>query len=79
MGNVVQSIPFVDANQDDDARSCPGTTVHACIWFASQSLSSPLVPALQNRRQDKKDNKMKTRDIRRKQSTAKKNIRFDGK
>ena len=27
-GNLVQSIPFVDANRDDDARSCPGTAVH---------------------------------------------------
>ena len=28
-GNVVQSILFTDANRDDDARSCPGTTIHA--------------------------------------------------
>ena len=28
-GDVVQNIPFVDADRDDDARSCPGTTVYA--------------------------------------------------
>ena len=28
-GNAVQSIPFADESRDDDARSCPGTTVHA--------------------------------------------------
>ena len=28
-GNVVHSIPFDDASRDDDARSCPGTAVHA--------------------------------------------------
>ena len=28
-GNVVQSIPFVDASRDNDARFCPGTTIHA--------------------------------------------------
>ena len=28
-GNVVQSIPFIDANRDDNARCCPGTAVHA--------------------------------------------------
>ena len=26
---MVHSIPFVDANRDDDARSCPGPVVHA--------------------------------------------------
>ena len=29
MGNTIQSIPFVDANQDDDACFCPGSAVHA--------------------------------------------------
>ena len=28
-GNVVQIIPFLDSNRDGDARSCPGTAVHA--------------------------------------------------
>ena len=27
-GNVIQSIPFVDANRDDDTRSCSGTVDH---------------------------------------------------
>ena len=33
-----QSIPFVNASRDDDARSCPGTAVHASD--ASQSHAS---------------------------------------
>ena len=57
---MVQSISFVDANRDDDARSCPSTVVHACIWFASQSLSSPLVPALDSCRQNRKYEKNET-------------------
>ena len=27
--NVIQSVPFVDANRDDNVLSCPGTAVHA--------------------------------------------------
>ena len=49
---VVQTIPFVNSNRDDDARSCPGTVVHAS--GTSQSLPSPFVLVLQNCGHDKK-------------------------
>ena len=35
--NVVQSIPFVDANRDDGARSWPGTAVHASRLHPNRS------------------------------------------
>ena len=45
--NAVQTIPFVNANRDDDARSCPDTAVHASD--ASQSLSHPVKNILASR------------------------------
>ena len=38
---MVQSIPFVDANRDDDARSCLGTAVHACVYNSLHPNRSP--------------------------------------
>ena len=37
---AIQTIPSVNASRDDDARSCPGTAVHAS--GASQSFSHPV-------------------------------------
>ena len=56
---MVQTIPFVNANRYDDARSCPGTAVHAS--GASQSLPSPFVPASENCGHDRKDTTVESR------------------
>ena len=45
---VVQTIPFVNATRDDDARSCPDTTVHASSLQLNRSrmgcLPMPVLP-----------------------------------
>ena len=85
VGNVVQSIPLVDANRDNDARSYPGTAVRASglrIPIAptlNRKISSPLVPAwrifFEIRRKNRKTEEHKTYG----QTVNETDIRLDGK
>ena len=76
-GNVVQTIPFVNGNRDDDARSCPGTAVHASGAFQSLSYPAKIILASCTCFSDKtENNKRQIRNLRTKQRTVK--SVFDG-
>ena len=82
---MVQSILFIDANRDDDARyvlvqQFTHLNFIPIVPILERKLSSPLVPALENCGQEEKIQQLQnTRHARANESTAKKNIRFDGK